>query len=175
MTRPDRCANPTTLPRRAETASGLVRSVVVGTRDLPAVGALFEGRFEVEREAGEGGMGTVYRATDRVTGSPVALKILRRDGGDRARFEREAAVLSEVREDAVVRYVAHGTGECPWLAMEWLEGEDLAARLLRGPIEWPSAVAMVVRGHSALTAMPLPRNSPASPSAMRLMPNLAME
>ena len=38
-----------------------------------------------------------------------------------------------------------------------------------------AAVAMVVRGHSALTAMPLPRSSPARPSTTRLMPNLAIE
>jgi hypothetical protein len=36
-------------------------------------------------------------------------------------------------------------------------------------------VAMVVRGHSALTAMPLSRNSPESPRTTRLMPNFEME
>ena len=36
-------------------------------------------------------------------------------------------------------------------------------------------VAIVVRGHSAFTAIPLARNSPASPSTTRLMPNFAIE
>ncbi len=42
----------------------------------------------------------------------------------------------------VVRYVAHGTGDdgSPFLAMEWLDGEDVAQRLARGPL----AVAEVV-------------------------------
>jgi serine/threonine protein kinase len=35
-------------------------------------------RFEVEREVGTGGMGTVFRAIDRETGAPVALKVLQK-------------------------------------------------------------------------------------------------
>ena len=47
-----------------------------------------------------------------------------------ARFAREAEVLSELHHPGIVRYVAHGRTEPgrPFLAMEWLDGEDLAAR-----------------------------------------------
>jgi len=79
-------------------------------------------------------MGTVYRATDGLTGDVVALKVLhRRAPKELERFEREARLLSQLRHPNIVRYVAHGTttvGE-PWLAMEWLEGEDLEAHLSR--------------------------------------------
>jgi tetratricopeptide (TPR) repeat protein len=91
-------------------------------------------RFEIEHLAGSGGMGEVYRARDRVTGEAVALKCLL--GGQRSRFDLEARVLSRFEHPAVVRYVAHGEtprGEA-WLAMEWLDGEPLSARLARGPL-----------------------------------------
>jgi serine/threonine protein kinase len=90
-------------------------------------------RFEIEREAGSGGMSTVYRARDRRDGGYVALKLV--ESTDRAlaeRFDREAEVLASLAHPGhpgIVRYVAHGEG---YLAMEWLEGEDLAVRLEGG-------------------------------------------
>src|SRR5690349_2592797 len=95
-------------------------------------GDVVEGRFELHAKAGSGGMGTVWRAMDRATGELVALKLLRDpDEGDKARFQHEARVLSGLEHPHVVRYAGHGTtpeGE-PYLAMEWLDGEDLRARL----------------------------------------------
>jgi hypothetical protein len=45
-------------------------------------GTLFANRFEIERAAGSGGMGTVYRARDRYSSEVVALKLLHpEDGG----------------------------------------------------------------------------------------------
>ena len=94
-------------------------------------------RFEVERLAGSGGMGAVWRARDRLTGQPVALKVIH---GHRSqeieRFGREARVLAQVRHPGVVRYVAHGAAldGALYLAMEWLEGEDLGERLARAPM-----------------------------------------
>ena len=88
-------------------------------------GDLLDGRFELEREAGSGGMGTVWRARDRRDGVTVAVKALHTGAGD-ARFEREARVLRELDHPAIVRYVAHGacSSGAPYLVMEWLEGED---------------------------------------------------
>src|SRR5580658_3467831 len=95
-------------------------------------GDVLGGRFEIERLAGAGGMGTVYRALDRTSNHPVALKVLRTPSADGpARFAREADILASLRHPNVVRYIAHGsttTGE-PYLAMEWLDGELLSARL----------------------------------------------
>src|SRR5213075_2072012 len=73
----------------------------------------------------------VYRAHDRETGAIVALKVLAPATGDAERFAREAATLAKIEHPGVVRYVDHGSldGDQQYLAMEWLEGEDLADRL----------------------------------------------
>jgi hypothetical protein len=91
-------------------------------------------RFVIERRAGSGGTGTVYRTKDTLTGNTVAVKVLHEGRFHRAeRFVAEARVLSELRHPGIVRYVTHGTtiDRDPYLAMEWLEGEDLSARLAR--------------------------------------------
>ena len=93
--------------------------------------------FELLELAGAGGMSEVFRARDRATGALVAVKVL----GERlptyeARFAREAQTLAELSHPAIVRYITHGfTGaERPYLVMESLEGEDVARRLLGGPL-----------------------------------------
>ena len=84
-------------------------------------------------------MGAVYRARDQATGEVVALKFLRGGpgaGSAEARFVEEARVLAALSHPGIVRYVAHGRtadGE-PYLVMEWLKGEDLAARLRSAPL-----------------------------------------
>ncbi len=91
-------------------------------------------RFEVVERAGEGGMGMVYRALDTANGATVALKVLTAGGAsEMARFERESEILADLWHPAIVRYVAHGLTQegQPFLAMEWLDGEDLGQRLAR--------------------------------------------
>jgi eukaryotic-like serine/threonine-protein kinase len=105
-----------------------------GSLSLLRSGTLLAQRFEIERLAAAGGMGSVYRALDRHTGEPVAVKLLHEDQDlDPSRFEREARLLAELHHHGIVRYVAHGVspeGE-RYLALEWLDGEDLSARLSR--------------------------------------------
>ena len=91
-------------------------------------------RFLVLRQVAAGGFGSVYQSRDQLDGREVALKILH--GGDpivNGRFQREAAVLAQLTHPSIVGYVGHGrtaTGQ-GYLAMEWLEGETLKARLSR--------------------------------------------
>ncbi|HEV8323457.1 MAG TPA: protein kinase, partial [Myxococcota bacterium] len=114
-------------------------------------------RFELLAVAGQGGMGTVWRARDRVDGALVALKVLADDDAQDSaaeRFVRETQVLAALRHPGIVRYVASGrTPESgPWMAMEWLEGEDLTARLQRGRLPVAQAVELVRQAAAAVGA-----------------------
>jgi tetratricopeptide (TPR) repeat protein len=118
-------------------------------------GDVLADRFELERVAGRGGMGVVYRALDRGDGSVVAVKVLERcDEAGAARFIREGALLARLAHPGIVRYVDHGVSSAgePFLAMEWLDGEDLGARLERGPLRIDEAVTLAARVASALSA-----------------------
>ncbi|WP_437769546.1 protein kinase [Sorangium sp. So ce281] len=118
-------------------------------------GRLLAGRFELVELAGTGGMGTVYRTVDRASGDVVAVKLLGDlDAQAAARFGHEARALATLDHPHVVRYVTHGvapTGE-PYLAMEWLSGESLSARLSRGPLDVEESVALVRAVADALGA-----------------------
>ena len=100
-------------------------------------GEIIDDRFVLKAKAGAGGMGTVFKATDLMDNRPVAVKVLAQSQmTDTARFNRESRVLAELStaHPAFVRYIGNGVipAGAPYLAMEWLEGEDLAARLARG-------------------------------------------
>ena len=112
-------------------------------------------RFEIDRLAGAGGMGIVYRALDRQTARPVALKMLARlDATALERFAEEARILAELDHPRIVRYVAHGrTPAGQYLAMEWLDGETLGERLLRGRLAIGESLALVERAAGALAAV----------------------
>jgi len=111
------------------------------------------GRFQLLAEAGSGGMGTVYRARDLTDGATVAVKILTgREAREAVRFEQEAAILAGLTHPAIVRYLASGIAETGqrFIAMEWLDGEDLAMRLDRKPLSVAEAVAVARRASEAL-------------------------
>ncbi len=99
-------------------------------------------------------MGTVYRATDAIDKSTIALKVLSGPTDvDMPRFEREARVLARLSHPNIVRYVDHGyIDEGCYLAMEWLSGETLADRLARERIAVADAVASVRTAAAALGA-----------------------
>ena len=119
-------------------------------------GEVIIGRYELERELGRGGMGSVWRAFDRTLDAPCALKFVDwppdvpRDselGAElRSRFEREAKAAAKLRSPHVVQVFDHGDHEgCPFLAMELLEGESLAARIEREGRLAPRDVTTIVR------------------------------
>ncbi|MBI5481278.1 MAG: serine/threonine protein kinase [Deltaproteobacteria bacterium] len=107
------------------------------------------GDFRVVRSLGSGGMGAVYVAEQLSTGSLRALKILHRDlAADDAELQRflgEARLASRIPSDHVVQVVGAGRDAdgAPWLAMELLEGESLAARMRRDGRLAPGAVQEV--------------------------------
>ena len=94
--------------------------------------------YKITDKLGEGGMGTVYRAEDTKLRRDVALKFLppalAADPAARKRLLKEAQVASRLNHPAIATiYEVNDTAE-PFIAMELVEGEDLAERLKRGAI-----------------------------------------
>jgi hypothetical protein len=113
-------------------------------------------RLVLVRQAGAGGMGRVYQATDADSGRPLAVKLIRHVRGESAlsRFAAEAEILESLHHPAIVAYVGHGTtpdGD-HYLAMEWLEGEDLGRRLAAGPLSVADTLTLGRRLASGLVA-----------------------
>ena len=99
---------------------------------------VFAGDYEVVRPLAQGGMGAVYVARQRSTAKLRALKVLHPqfavDGPSRERFVQEARVSAEIDSDHVTEVVGAGVDPAtntPWIAMELLEGEELAAQVER--------------------------------------------
>jgi hypothetical protein len=117
-------------------------------------GDVIDNRFELQKLAGTGAMGEVWRAQDRVDGATVAIKLLTKiDEGWDTRFVREALSLAQLDHPGIVRYVAHGPlPDSFYVAMEWLEGEDLAQRLARGALTIEETIGVVRRVADALSA-----------------------
>jgi eukaryotic-like serine/threonine-protein kinase len=101
------------------------------------------GRYEVVVPISSGGMGAVYRATDRENGVPVAVKRLL-DRRQAARFEIEARLLEQLRHPRVVRVIDYLQDESgQYLVMELVEGLDLGRVLMeRGNPGLPLAEAL---------------------------------
>jgi serine/threonine protein kinase len=97
------------------------------------------GPYEIQSQLGAGGMGEVYRARDTRLDRTVAVKILPVHLADRSdaqeRFDREARAISSLSHPNICPLYDVGSQDgLRYLVMEYLEGETLADRLLRGPL-----------------------------------------
>src|SRR5688572_12812181 len=130
-------------PPPATTVDSLLRAVAriepraVAPPPPIAVGEVVGETYELIERVGGGGMGVVYRALDRRLGRDVAVKVPRPtdadDRRDRRRlFEREARATAQLLHPNIV--TLHHVGihaDTPFLVLELLAGETLAARLAR--------------------------------------------
>jgi Tol biopolymer transport system component/predicted Ser/Thr protein kinase len=97
------------------------------------------GPYEIKAALGAGGMGEVYEARDTRLGRTVAVKVLPSHLSDdpvrQERFEREARTISSLSHPHICALydVGHEEG-LHYLVMEYIEGENLAERLSRGPL-----------------------------------------
>lgn len=122
-----------------------------GTEQTPhalTVGTVIDGRFQIERSVSSGGMATVHLAIDQTTGQKVALKLLKGHAGaglEATRLRLESQLLAELHHPRIVSYIGHGqtVDGFPYLAIEWLEGEDMAQRLLRGPMRMDETLTLL--------------------------------
>jgi serine/threonine protein kinase len=93
-------------------------------------GKEFHGRYRIERKLGQGAMGVVYLAGDKLTGRQVALKlintVLMNSASARERFLREGLIARDIRHRHVVAVYDVGETEGQYyLVMEYLPGENL--------------------------------------------------
>jgi len=126
-------------------------------------GAVIAGKFRLERPLGRGAMGSVWVARHLDLDVLVAVKLMLLDTepdasisgsgaasqqartSARARFEREAKGAAQLRSANIVRTLDYGVFlNAPYMVMELLEGEDLAARLHREKNLPPSEVARIL-------------------------------
>jgi len=115
------------------------------------------GEYFVRRLVGEGGMGKVYEAEERLSRRRVALKVLRpelgRSEAGRQMFTNEMTILAHLDHPNIVRSLAcHEVDGELVMALEFLDGETVRARLARGRLPWPEAVAIAADVAAALTA-----------------------
>ncbi len=114
---------------------------------MPLASGTKLGPYEVLSPLGKGGMGEVFRARDAKLNRDVAIKVLpsalAQDSTRVARFRREAQLLASLNHPNIA--AIHGLEESDGvvaLALELVEGEDLAERLRRGAISVDEAVAI---------------------------------
>jgi serine/threonine protein kinase len=122
----------------------------------PLLGRVLGGRYRLIERLGQGGMGTVYRATHTLMDKPVAVKILRAelatDGEAVARFHREARSASRLDHDHCIRVTDFGQSDdgLLYLVMELLDGVSLSHITRRGPLPAARAAAVGVAIAEAL-------------------------
>jgi eukaryotic-like serine/threonine-protein kinase len=115
------------------------------------------GPYEVIASLGAGGMGEVYRARDTKLNRDVALKILpdafAKDPDRLARFTREAQTLAALNHPHIAHiYGLEELGGIRALVMELVEGEELAQRIVRGPLPLEEALPIARQIALALEA-----------------------
>lgn len=101
------------------------------------VSQVLRGTYRILELLDEGGMGRLYRAEHIRLNRPIAVKVLANhlatDAGALTRFQREAAIVSQLHHPHIVHILDFDTTEsgAPYIVMELLQGESLAKRLDR--------------------------------------------
>lgn len=121
--------------------------------------------YRLQSKVGEGSMGIVFRALETALGRPVAIKFLKLDPGAgshptpstremQLRFLQEARSAAAIQHPGAVTIFRVGQERnVPFIAMEWLEGETLAARLARvGQLPVEEACDFAIQALDALQA-----------------------
>lgn len=115
------------------------------------------GPYEILASIGAGGMGEVYRARDTRLDRDVAIKIVPElfatDPDRLIRFEREAKTLASLNHPNIAHiHGIEGADIVRALVMEFVDGEDLAQRIARGPIPVEEALPVALQIADALEA-----------------------
>jgi eukaryotic-like serine/threonine-protein kinase len=113
------------------------------------------GRYEIRAKLGAGGMADVYLAEDSQLGRRVALKVLpaedQADEQARKRLEREARAAATLDHPHICAVYEVGEADgVAFIAMQYVEGQTLAARIARGALGIPETLAIACQMADAL-------------------------
>ena len=141
---------------RATRYAGIVTSAESET-ELPELGSVIAGKYEIVRVIGKGGMGIVYEAKHLRLNQRVAIKMLKpaalQVSEFKPRFEREARTAALLRGHHVARIFDVDATErgLPFMVMEYLVGRDLDAELQdRGTLSVMEATGYVLQACVAM-------------------------
>lgn len=132
-------------------ASGILTSFQMETVRNRKFEVLRIGNYEVLDQLGAGGMGTVFKARHRRMKRIVALKLLSsslaKDEKFVRRFQREVEAISRLSHpNIVIAYDADEDTAGPFLIMECVDGDDLAALVQKdGPLDVPVAIDCILQ------------------------------
>ena len=123
------------------------------TRDL--IGTLVDNRYELLSLLGEGAFGTVYLGQDRRLARIVAIKLIKPSWAEDPdwvqSFVQEARMLARVSDPGIVQIFDVGRGrQGPYYVAEFVDGESLASRLRRGPLQPRAACDLAAQLSRAL-------------------------
>ncbi|RKS68831.1 serine/threonine-protein kinase [Actinomadura pelletieri DSM 43383] len=123
--------------------------------EIVAPGDRLGERYRLDRPLGAGGMATVWRAVDLVLDRAVAVKVPREGWPEEftRRLRQEAKAAAGLAHPSITGVHDYGEQDgVPYVVMELLDGESLAARLARGPLPWHEAAEICARVADALAA-----------------------
>lgn len=118
------------MPKPIKAEAAILRELGAGGN---LVGKVLCGKYEIVDVIGEGGMGAVYKAKHKNLGHFVAAKIIKKDQmleeRNRKRFEQEAKIMALCKHRNLVMVYDHGHNDdgCPYIVMEYLEGQNLGS------------------------------------------------
>ena len=125
----------------------------------PLIGFVLDEKYRLDERLGEGGMGTVYRATHLLIDRPVAVKVLNSrlvtDEAARERFRREARAAGRLQHSNAVAVTDFGETRdgLVYIVMELLEGRPLREVLAHeSPLDPARAVSVMLQVAAAVAA-----------------------
>ncbi|BBM82417.1 serine/threonine-protein kinase [Candidatus Uabimicrobium amorphum] len=129
------------LPKNIAKVENTVSSPVIGT------GEMF-GHYRIEKEIGQGGMGSVYKVYDTKLNRTVALKVISTEHKikekRKKRFLQEIKATAQLNHPNIVQVLEAGETPQNYFTMEYLEGGTLSPLIKNGPLK-PVQAAMIVQ------------------------------
>lgn len=153
----ERCEVKTLTPPSREADESTSEAHLAATRNVRNLPSRF-GKYELLEVLGSGAYATVYLAHDTLLARRVALKVLDRQGDERA--EDRERILLEARSVTTLNHPrtvsVYDINECegrPYIAMEWMQGGSIQRAIdERGPIPWQEATQWIADACTALAA-----------------------